>query len=307
MSRLKITTEFGTWEQAPVDPLRMVKNKARALVNRWKVDADGYIVNGPAITVMGRNRYSGQPVNSQGLTFEAWLLGQHLRKKFPGTPTQNNYAVDRNQNHDPDAPKSDHAYGEGLDMMIQAYDGNRFNITAVDATHGKAVCDELDRQMVGPVQVGLRGKRFQGPYRISYWLFNPNPPGDSDPGDIHYAQEGKRRKIQSATASRTHRNHVHITVVPVDRRGLEDPQPENQAPMPAPDDQPAYPRLRRGRNAGYEAEVRKVQVAVGGIPVDGKFGPVTERAVKAYQRRHKLYVDGVVGPQTWTAILAGKR
>lgn len=33
--------------------------------------------------------------------------------------------------------------------------------------------------------------------------------------------------------------------------------------------------------------------------VDGWFGPVTERAVKAFQRSEKIVVDGLVGPQTW--------
>jgi cellulose synthase (UDP-forming) len=33
-------------------------------------------------------------------------------------------------------------------------------------------------------------------------------------------------------------------------------------------------------------------------PVDGLYGPLTERAVSRYQRRHGLSVDGVVGPET---------
>lgn len=32
--------------------------------------------------------------------------------------------------------------------------------------------------------------------------------------------------------------------------------------------------------------------------IDGDFGPVTETAVKAFQKDHKLYVDGEVGPKT---------
>lgn len=36
---------------------------------------------------------------------------------------------------------------------------------------------------------------------------------------------------------------------------------------------------------------------------DGRFDGETERAVRAFQRRHPgLVVDGVVGPQTWTAL-----
>jgi peptidoglycan hydrolase-like protein with peptidoglycan-binding domain len=37
-------------------------------------------------------------------------------------------------------------------------------------------------------------------------------------------------------------------------------------------------------------------------PVDGAFGSVTSRAVVAFQRSRGLFVDGVVGPQTGTAL-----
>jgi peptidoglycan hydrolase-like protein with peptidoglycan-binding domain len=40
------------------------------------------------------------------------------------------------------------------------------------------------------------------------------------------------------------------------------------------------------------------------VTPDGKFGPGTERAVKAFQRRSGLGDDGVVGPRTWELLLA---
>lgn len=37
--------------------------------------------------------------------------------------------------------------------------------------------------------------------------------------------------------------------------------------------------------------------------IDGKFGPKTEAAVKAFQRAHGLAVDGSCGPKTWKQLL----
>jgi len=36
--------------------------------------------------------------------------------------------------------------------------------------------------------------------------------------------------------------------------------------------------------------------------IDGAFGPTTEAAVRAFQQRSGLQVDGAVGPQTWRAL-----
>jgi 3D (Asp-Asp-Asp) domain-containing protein len=41
------------------------------------------------------------------------------------------------------------------------------------------------------------------------------------------------------------------------------------------------------------------------VTADGQFGPITENAVKAYQRGHRLGVDGVVGQHTLSALEHG--
>ncbi len=48
--------------------------------------------------------------------------------------------------------------------------------------------------------------------------------------------------------------------------------------------------------------VKTVQRRIGGLAVDGSFGPKTLRAVKHYQRTHHLAVDGYVGPHTWYSL-----
>lgn len=56
-------------------------------------------------------------------------------------------------------------------------------------------------------------------------------------------------------------------------------------------------------------EVRRIQdkLKAGGLyrgPLDGDFGGGTEAAVKAFQKSKGLFVDGVVGPETWKALFA---
>jgi LysM repeat protein len=47
--------------------------------------------------------------------------------------------------------------------------------------------------------------------------------------------------------------------------------------------------------------VERIQRAVDANP-DGLYGPKTEAAVKAYQKRHGLAVDGIIGPKTWSMM-----
>jgi Putative peptidoglycan binding domain len=67
---------------------------------------------------------------------------------------------------------------------------------------------------------------------------------------------------------------------------------------------PAAPRplVRLGSHGDTVAELQVRLNEDGARPrldPDGSFGGATDRAVRAFQRRHGLLVDGIVGPQTW--------
>lgn len=54
---------------------------------------------------------------------------------------------------------------------------------------------------------------------------------------------------------------------------------------------------------GSTGKAVKLWQVIIGVEVDGEFGPQTDVATRAFQRNHKLEVDGIVGPNTWKAGL----
>jgi peptidoglycan hydrolase-like protein with peptidoglycan-binding domain len=89
--------------------------------------------------------------------------------------------------------------------------------------------------------------------------------------------------------------------------------PPNQAPAPAPIVYHApsivngWPQLDLRTQGEAVKSLQYLLLAHGGtllnFGVDGKFGPETDAAVRAFQREQGLSVDGIVGPQTWLALI----
>jgi hypothetical protein len=61
----------------------------------------------------------------------------------------------------------------------------------------------------------------------------------------------------------------------------------------------------RGSQGKAVRELQSILAAKGyDVKADGVFGARTEAAVRKFQRDHGCKVDGVVGPETWGALLA---
>lgn len=70
----------------------------------------------------------------------------------------------------------------------------------------------------------------------------------------------------------------------------------------------ATPLIRNGSTGEAVSRLQRALTASSGqaLAIDGQFGPATEAAVRAYQTSRQLDVDGIVGPQTWEALQAGR-
>lgn len=87
----------------------------------------------------------------------------------------------------------------------------------------------------------------------------------------------------------------------------EDGSTPEPTPTPTPTPTPKKkPTIKRGSSGPYVKECQndliKLKYDVGPTGADGKFGKNTEKAVKAFQKDHKLVVDGIVGKNTWAAL-----
>lgn len=67
------------------------------------------------------------------------------------------------------------------------------------------------------------------------------------------------------------------------------------------------PTLRKGDSGGEVKDLQKLLISLGydlgKAGADGKFGDKTEAAIKKFQKKNQLVIDGVVGKKTWQKLI----
>jgi peptidoglycan hydrolase-like protein with peptidoglycan-binding domain len=95
-------------------------------------------------------------------------------------------------------------------------------------------------------------------------------------------------------------SQLDYIVAECNKRAASPAQPT--APKPTTLSKPAPNRVVKLGSTGET--VKQVQRILG-LKVDGQFGPITDRAVRAFQAKNGLLVDGIVGPITHAALAGG--
>lgn len=131
--------------------------------------------------------------------------------------------------------------------------------------------------------------------------------------------QGQKLGYMGATGNATGA-HLHFGLS-VDGEYI-DPQPyldtdftRQPKPNPEPNPEPqedtvtvTLPVLKRGDKGDQIKPVQRMLHCLGydlgDKPIDGSFGPATEKAVKKYQERYGLKVNGVADEDTWKQLLA---
>lgn len=165
-------------------------------------------------------------------------------------------------------PKSLHAFGIACDINWNTNHLRRDNVLVTD----------MPRRMIDDI-IAIR---TVGGARIFWWG-----------GDYETFKDAHHFEIMASPAE---------LVAGIDWSTVRAPRPRSDLPR-------TWPTLQRGDRGPTVAKLQAMLADVGFDPLppngagEGTFGPRTDAQVRAYQRSRRLVVDGVVGSQTWTALL----
>ncbi|GAB3684834.1 hypothetical protein GCM10027589_53950 [Actinocorallia lasiicapitis] len=192
-----------------------------------------------------------------------------------------------------DGKTRDGAIWQWQDLAHQAdaqYDGNAY-ATSVETSDGaKSNVPWTDRQVDAIIKLGVWWCKTTGnPARIV------SKPGETGFGwhSQFKAWNKASHNCPGAVRLKQYRNEIVPEIAHLLGSGAEPPLGRTL--------KLASPMMR-----GHDVE--RLQVVLNGygakLDVDGVFGPKTETAVKEFEKKHSLKVDGIVDAATWKALTA---
>lgn len=212
----------------------------------------------------------------------AWRVAKSLevlRKQI------DDFAPGRNRSADGGIGDAAHA-SRSSDHNPHVKDGTMGVVTARDFTHDPA--NGVDAGKLADIL------RLSGDKRIKYIISNRRIANPGQPWRAY-------------TGSNPHTMHFHVSVNP--SKSLYDDEtpwaigrlvPDVKAPPVF-----SYNTLRPGAK---HPDVQKLKtLLMAQIEMEDGYGPITEAAVRAFQKQKKLTVDAIVGSYTWGELENGKK
>lgn len=161
----------------------------------------------------------------------------------------------------------------------------------------KVLCGTFDDYTYNSVNLYKKAGRWTQSPKRAYQIFFG---GSGHTGVVTSVENGKVYTVEGNKSDAVRRCSYNISDPSIIGYGMPRydlikatiPIEESEADM--------LPVLKQGSTG---TAVKWLQIALGGLTVDGDFGWKTMNKVLEFQRTHGLATDGEVGPKTWRAII----
>lgn len=188
--------------------------------------------------------------------------------------------------------------------------GTHLNLGHALDVEGKGPTGGSDASVADDVHKCLVEGSFDVLYTTRAWLATLEPFGAPWGRRVWLAYPNHKAQIEGVEFIQTRQDVVPGIKgkVDIDLRWHDEP-----VPQPVPSDianQATISVIHRTLIEGsHGEEVRFLQhllnFQIFAIKTDGQFGPMTAAVLRKVQKEKRLLVDGVCGPKTWAALLAG--
>jgi len=282
---------FGAWKS---DTIRQYSSKGRITGYSANLDIDKAYLTAEQWRAMAKGTKAATPQVTQNpidvvLSIAESYLGYHEGANNKTIFGDTMHAL-QPRNMDANAPWCDAFVDFCIYKMCQ-----KFGYGAEMAK--KVLCGDFDDYTYASVNLYKKAGRWsQAPHRGDQIFFG----GSGHTGIVEKVYGGVVFTIEGNKGDEVRKCSYSVNSPSI--IGYGHPKYELISGVPTESAQEEYdmPQIKRGSKG---KAVKVLQVILGGLDIDGSFGPATQAAVLAFQKNHGLEADGIVGPHTWKALL----